>query len=381
LSQVLRTRRSTAFLAEASALRRQVRAPEKQRPAAFHQRFEDRALVYDCFWHADGARILMVGPPPMNLLPEFEQARFTALPAKTALAAKLHPSLSTMIIELSGAPAGTREIAMALGGESFVLAVQPNHAAEFAGRRVLFAMSKDNELGWIAEWARYHAALHGTDAVILFDNGSTRTAVGEIEASLQAVPGIKKVAVPSWPGAFGMTDEALAINPYWSHFLQISAMSVALRRFGAGAFGLLNCDIDELVATRSARPIYDFLGAARRGLVVFSGQWIEAMADEAEAPTHRSYLKRLRDPKAAQSRPGKWVLDPKRDWVQRLSVHPYWHWVAGRPWFGKTMPEDAFYWHFKGINTQWKESRALGVPEDELELDPLLAAAFARVAP
>lgn len=379
MSELLRTKRSTALLAEASRLRRRVRAPEKQRPAAFHERFEDRALAYDCFWHADGERILLAGPPPMNLLPEFRRATFTALPSGAAPTARLYPSLSTMIIELRGAPAGTHAIAMALGHEQFVLEVQPNHADEFAGRRVLFAMSKDNELGWIAEWARYHAARHGTDAVILFDNGSGRYGVGEIEQTLLAVPGIARVAVPSWPGAFGMTDQALAINPYWSHFLQISAMGVALRRFGAHAFGLLNCDVDELAATRSGRPIYDLLGQARRGLVVFRGQWIEAVADGEGATTHASYALRLRDPRAARSRPGKWLLDPRRDWVQRLDVHPYWHWVAGRPWFGKSMPEDAFYWHFKGINTRWKEDRAPGVPVAELEPDPLLAAVFPRV--
>jgi hypothetical protein len=33
------------------------------------------------------------------------------------------------------------------------------------------------------------------------------------------------------------------------------------------------------------------------------------------------------------------------------------HWIEGRPAFGKTSFEDVFYWHFRGINTRWKDNR------------------------
>jgi hypothetical protein len=66
--------------------------------------------------------------------------------------------------------------------------------------------------------------------------------------------------------------------------------------------------------------------------------------------------------------------------VRKLSVHPYWHWIEGRPWFGKAMPEDALYWHFRGINTNWKQPRT-APPEGATETDALLAAGFARLGP
>ena len=373
--RLIRVGRTTAFLPEDGALRRLPRAPHKQRPATFHERFEDRALVYDCFWHADGERILLVGPPPMNLTPHYRGASYTALPSGTPLTARYHPSLSTMITELSGAPAGTTAVRFAIADHVFELPVGANLAADFGGRRVLFTMSKDNKLGWIAEWARWHARLHGTDAIILFDNGSTRYSVEEIEETLLGVPGIARVAVPSWPGQFGMTDHELAINPYWSHFLQISSMSVVLRRFGAVAFGLLNCDIDELAATHSGRTIYSYLPEARHGLVVFRGQWVEATG---RGGAHSAFHHRLRDARAARSSPKKWALDPQRRWVRRLDVHPYWHWVHGRPAFGKTMPRDAFYRHFKAINTDWKEARTQAADPGAIEPDTALIADFAR---
>lgn len=369
---------SAAFLAAGGGLAREIRSPEKPRPPEFRERYESRALVYDCFWHADGRRILLVGPPPMNLKPALAAARYVAQPSGQALKARYFPSLSTMITELSGAPAGTTALQMEVGGQQFELPVQPNHSEVFAGKRMLFAMSRNNELAWIREWAEWHARLHGTNALVFFDNGSTLYAAEEIEETLLGIDQLDHVTVHRWPYAFGMTDHALAINPYWSHFLQISSMSVVLRRYGAKAFGLLNCDPDELAATHSGRAIYDLLAEARRGLVVFRGQWIEAVAQPGVMPRrHREFVRRLKDPRAATSRPGKWVIDPKRDWFERLDAHPYWHWLAGRPWFGKSMPKDAFYRHFKGINTNWKEGRT-APPAGDTEIDTALVGDFAR---
>lgn len=257
---------STAFLAEGGALAREIRSPEKPRPPEFVARYETRALVYDCFWHADNRRILLVGPPPMNLKSAIDRARYTALPSGTALAARYHPSLSTMITELAGAPAGTTSVRMELGGQQFELKVQPNQSEPFAGKRMLFAMSRNSELTWIKEWASWHAKLHGTNGIVLFDNGSTLYEPGAIVDTLLGIDQLDHVVVQSWPYAFGMTDHALAINPYWSHFLQISSMSVVLRRYGARAFGLLNCDPDELAATHSGRAIYDLLEETARRL-------------------------------------------------------------------------------------------------------------------
>jgi len=369
---------SAAFLAEGGGLAREIRSPEKPRPPEFRERYESRALVYDCFWHADGKRILLVGPPPMNLRPALQSARYVALPSGQALKARYFPSLSTMLTELTGVPEETIAVQIEVGGQQFELEVQPNHAATFAGKRMLFAMSRNNELAWIREWAEWHARLHGTDAVVVFDNGSTAYAPEQIEEALLGIEQLDHVTVHRWPYAFGMTDHALAINPYWSHFLQISSMSVVLRRYGAKAFGLLNCDPDELAATHSGRPIYDLLAESRRGLVVFRGQWIEAVTQPGDVSRrHRDFVRRLQDPRAAASRPGKWVIDPRRDWFERLDAHPYWHWLAGRPWFGKSMPKDAFYRHFKGINTNWKEGRT-APPAGDTEIDAALVADFAR---
>ena len=314
----------------------------------------------------------------MNLMTALRAASYVALPSGQKLAATYHPSLSTMTTALSGAPEGTTAVRFDLGQEHWELPVGANYAAMLAGRRVLFTMSKDNDVAWIREWALWHTRLHGTDTIILFDNGSQTYGIETIEQELLRVPGLNFVALASWPGRFGRTDQALNVNPFWSHFLQITSMGVVLRRFGASAFGLLNCDIDELAATHSGRSIYDLLAEARRGLVVFRGRWIEAIGESANG--HRGFRSKLRDARASRSRPGKWVLDPTRAWVHNLDVHPYWHWIERRPWFGKSMPQDAYYRHFRGINTNWKENRTTVPPVDAVEIDADLVDAFARMA-
>ena len=348
-------------------------------------RFEGRALVYDCFWHADGGEILLVGPPPMNLKPVLRGAEYQALPSVTQLRPTYHASLSTMITELRGAPAGTHSVRLTVRGQVFDLPVQPNHSAAFAGRRVLFTMSKDNDLAWIAEWARWHARLHGADAIVCFDNGSTRYGVEEIEETLLGVEGIEKIAVQGWPHSYGMTDPALSLNPFYILFLQVSSMSVALRRYAAKAYGLLNCDIDELASTPPGTTIFDLCKQSRHGLVVMRGRFIEPEAD-ASAPargrTHRHYTRYYADPKQAFSRPNKWVLDPARGWVSKLSVKPYMHWIEGRPWFSKATPDGVFYRHFRAINTNWKQDRTepRHNSHDELVQDAELAQLVAKNA-
>ena len=383
--RLIRSGNSAAFLDADAPLRRLPRAPRRPRPREFHERYEDRALWYDCFWHHDGARILLCGPPPMNLWPLLRRARYLALPSRTPLRPTFHRSLSTMITALDGAPAGTTAVAVAFEGEHFELPVQPSHAAELAGRRVLFTMSRDNDLPWIAEWARWHAALHGTDAIVFFDNGSTRYAVKEIEETLLGVPGIARVAVQSWPYSYGMTDPALLADPFYVLFLQVSSMSVALRRFAPAAFGLLNCDVDELARAPDGRSIFELAKASPQGLVVMRGKYLEPMAAEAAAgmpTTHRHFTKMLSDPRNSVSRPKKWALDPERSWVGSLDVHPYMHWIKGRPWFGKSSPPGLFYRHFRGINTNWKDQRTESAhlrPEDLME-DAEFASLVARNA-
>lgn len=369
---------SPAFLPAGSSLRRLPRRPERARPADFTAAFEDRALYYDAFWHADGERVLLVGPPPVNLAGQYRKARFTALPSRASLRSRRHPSLSVMTTELRNVPPGTHSIVMDFADEKLTIPVGASLVPDFAGKRLLFTMNRDNDLDWIRFWATHHASRHGTDAVILFDNGSTRYGLSDIAETLASVPGLAKICIPSWPWAFGRTDKAVSINPYWAHFLQIASMTVVLRRMGAGAEAILNCDIDELAHAPDGASVYALARGTSHGLLSMKGQWVEPVAEEGVVPRdHGDFPFRLTDEKGRFCRAGKWAIDPSRPWLQRLRVHPYWHWIEGRPLLAKRYAGGAYFWHFRGINTGWKVDRSAARLGPGLERDPALAETLA----
>lgn len=349
---------SPAFLPADSSVRRLPRRPRRRRLAEFDQSFEGLALVYDCFWHADGGRILLVGPPPMNLK---NAVAFYAEPSGEKLRARIYASVSVAITELRNVPEGTKSVRLTCADHEFLLPVRENLSPRLAGRNLVFTMSRDNDLAWIKEWANYHARVQGADSVVLFDNGSIRYAPAEIEATLLAVPGLAYVAVQSWPYLYGKPDPAILNNPFYTLFLQIASMSVVLRRYGARAQGILNCDIDELVATPPGTNIFALAAASPRGLVVMRGRYIEPVPLPAAPPggrTHRHYGYCHPDPKKSSSPQRKWAIDPSRPWFGKLKVHPYMHWIEGRPLLAKSQPKDVFYRHFRAIHNGWKDSRA-----------------------
>lgn len=360
-----------------AGVRRTPRAPQRKRPQAFLDAFDATSMVYDCFWHVDGNRVLLVCAAPVNLVAGYRLATFTA--SGVRLRQRLHASLSVMIVELPGVPAGSTAITMTFGHETVELPINTNLAPILDGAKILFGMNKNNDLAWIREWATFHQRLHGTDTVVLYDNGSTAYPAEEVVETLRAVPGLTHVAVPVWPQPFGRTDPAVRFNPYWAHFPQIASMSAVLRRYGTRAAGILNADIDELVQAPGGTSIYNIASSLRHGLAVFRGRWVEAVPLAGPAEDHRGYGFSQTDPRRAQSRPNKWALDPRRPWVANLGVHPYWHWIDGRPMLSKVRPEGALYWHFRGINTNWKRTPAT-VDRGEVAPDAELAAAFARAA-
>ena len=321
-------------------------------------RFEDRALIYDAFWQDHSGRILLVGPPPYNLQEHWQKASFTARPSGQRLTPVFHVARSSMIVALAGAPDGTKVLDMEFAGTTFSMNVQPDFSGYFTANRILFSMNRDNDLAWIRFWALYHARVHGADAVILFDNGSTRYTNGQLEQTLSGVSGLKKVMVCNWPYRFGARDARVMMHPFWAHFLQNASFSTVLRRLARQAGALLNMDIDELAMPVAGSDIFRLAEKSRSGFVSMRGQWVENIAQEVpgEWSDHRRFTWQLRDFRRDLNA-RKWALDPKRDWLDDLDLQPSWHKIKHMPASLLKRSPVAGYWHFRGINSGWKENR------------------------
>lgn len=371
MTEIVLPSHSPVFLSPDNPVKRAPRWGWRRRERAFFDSFESRALFYDCFWDETGADILLVGPPPGSLFRAYRAAEYRALPSGTKVTATYYPSLSTMTTRLSGIPYGTTRIVVEICSETHVLDVQQNLAGLFEDKAVLFTMSKNNPLAWIDAWARYHVNRHGINGVVLFDNGSTDYGLDDLADTLAGVEGLDVAAIFSWPYAYGAIDGAVIFNPYWTQFLQVSSMGLVLRRLGMKARAIANTDIDELIACPPETSILDILATTPSGLVSMEGQWIEAtrLSGTAEADAHSAFGMRLSAPEERRCKARKWVLDPRRDWVRKLNVHPYMHWIENRPLKGKWTSPDVYFWHFKGINTRWKVDRTIEAEAPSLERD------------
>ncbi|WP_196259824.1 hypothetical protein [Pelagibacterium limicola] len=259
---------------------------------------------------------------------------------------------------MSGAPAGTQSLEFTIAGQRHVLTVQPNHCDVFAGRRLLFTMNKDNDLGWISTWARWYAAMHGTNAIVIFDNGSTVYDTQALEDLISEIDGIDLVCVVSWPYRYGPHDPAVVFHRYWANFLQVSSYTMLFRRLARRAAAIVNCDIDELIGNEGGASAYDRALSSPNGLVTCKGTWVECVVGATEDGDTGHLAYRYRDKNALKAVcASKWALDPSRDWCADMQVMPSVHRLYGIPksW-GRRAPKLPF-WHFKAINTNWKSSR------------------------
>jgi hypothetical protein len=245
--------------------------------------------------------------------------------------------------------------------------------APFEGKNCLLTLSKDKDLAWIQDWAAYHVKEHGAQALLLFDNGSSRYGVEDIEASLGAVEGLETFAVIPAPFPHG----ALGKRPFWeppSKFLQGGILNLAGQRFLGRARGVLSVDVDELIWSKEGRSVFDEAAASPLGYLRISGSWVFPAPDREGPCRHRDHA--YADSRSREGRE-KWCLVPGGP----LKSH-YWdvHRIRGVFRQHLTASTRCRYWHFSHVSTDWKENRPK-TPRGRSVPDPALAATMHRVFP
>jgi hypothetical protein len=216
------------------------------------------------------------------------------------------------------------------------------------------------------DWVQFHARNHGANAVLLYDNASTKYAGEDLERSLkEALPGFE-INVVHWPYKYGPQGFK---GGWWdSAFCQAGAFQDARFRFLDSASSVLNCDIDELVVSENGESIFEITEKTRNGYTTFHGRWIS----NAVVGTHPDfsspsdlrhgcfrYLARTEP----ASCPPKWCVVPRRC---KLEEHWGVHKVSGGD--PVSSYSDSFsYRHFQSVSTNWKYQRVRPV-----EFDPKL---------
>lgn len=337
----------------ASVLRESPR-PERLRNERYVGQFDWDTLFYDVY--RVGRDVVFQGPPLFNLAEPL-----LAVPLLRNRFGPLFPR-SRRIERNRASEIWLRsdEDSLKLDGPlgQFDVTVQPNLSNRFAGRRVLHTLSKDNEPRWIIDWIRYYERVHGADAVLFYDNASTRYTAPELEAELAAAFPTMAITVVHWPFRYGpqggLAGAVDGIETPWdSDYCQTGSLQHARFRFLREAKSVLNVDIDELVV--GPEPIFAATERARGGFLKFSGQWITSATPRAATVAdcrHGDFV--LQDVQETEICPPKWCVVPAAcDNVRHTwSVHNLFGSKANN-----RVTADYAYRHMKGISNNWKYDR------------------------
>lgn len=365
------------------------RLKDRERAA---ERFDFETLFFDVFRSPATGSVQCLGPPLDGCIPGGMPPRFMSADGAVAPKQRLEPPRIPQqnTSRLTVADPGGGTLLLDIAGTTVRVAVNPPHDKQLSGCRVLVTLCKDYPLRWIADWATFYVRLHGADAVLLYDNGSTAYGPDELGAALADIPGLREVAIVAWPFRYGVGGRPgdLEID----NFCQTGALDHARRCFCAEARSVLNVDIDELLPPGD-QPVFEQVETSGYAVLLFRGVW-------AEAPdvTSRDDLSRVRHADCSyvwQSQMNmlmlgqdetlcrtKWAAVPARcaadvEW----GVHDIYpadkraH-NTQREW--RTLNRFLAYRHCRQINTGWKIDRWQSSPnfDDVCTPDPEMAAAF-----
>ena len=326
-------------------LRRERPRPEEFRQPEYDAQFDFHTIFYDYFLSADGLHSILVGPPLFNLkdavYATLEQSMPPALPAEVRnqdriVQAWLPPTVTSLKL-----PPDVFEQSR--------MVVQPSHCQLFNGKKVLLTKSKDNDLVWIRDWALFFASRHGCNAILFYDNGSTKYHSDAVRDTLSKVPGIEVAIVVDWPYRFGPQG-----SPIWdSDFSQYGILEHARHRFLAHAEGVVNADIDEFILTENGSSVFDYLRRSKTGYLKYVGRWIESATCLNREPRRHAdfvYQEVGRDDAKA-----KWTVNPRR-----CPPRSQWrvHDITGMH-FDDELTQAISIRHFCAITTNWMYERYL----------------------
>lgn len=373
---------SPIVLDPASGLRRESpRSPELRQPD-FVDRFDVDTLFYDVFRHPDNSNVLMIGPALYNLKSLFDGISIVALPSNTVCTFRRLDMDRLTRVEIA-APPGTETVVLRTHAGEFRAHVSPPETNYFRGMRVLYAISKNNDLAWICDWARFNRDVHGAEAIVIYDNQSTAYDVHELQARLCEVKGLKFVGIIPFPFRFG--PPGLGLRKSWdSNFLQIGSLEHARWRFLLDARSFLNTDVDELVLATNGQSVFE--AAERNGVVRFYGMWVPNIPatnpqegsvrhtdfSMMEAPIYRASIQ----PVSNACQP-KWAVTPRAVPENgHMTHHRIKNWWRSQLW----NPKFCFR-HYRGLSTGWKYKRDTRENFDPSRhhLDVEMKAAFDRV--
>jgi hypothetical protein len=352
--------------------RREPIRPLEHRVGNFTDRFDATTLFYDAFYSSRGDKVILLGPPFHNLTALIDEFAVTAYPSgqRCKFDAKHLDRHAQLRVT---APEGTERLSLVSPLGEFEVEPSTNRCDLFAGKRVLFTISKNNHLEWIQDWVRYHRDVHGANAVLIYDNASTEYNEKQLLQALSRVSGIDRVCVVSWLFKFG--PQHIGTQFCDSEYCHPGMFEHARWMFLENAASVMNGDVDELVVSAGGQSVFEAVERSLSGMIRYYGYWVAGVEGEtrvatAEAPIrHRDFDCRVKIPPKrkwgllpdySDCCPPKWVVVPQRCPPGSQWLH---HFIDN--WPGRKRPaflttsQKFHFCHFREISTNWFENRSV----------------------
>ena len=351
----------------------------------FDHEFDSTTLFYDTV-QVNDTQAAIFAPPFLNLKNQLAATSFIVETIQCAARTRHLDRHAQIWIDVAR-PCDIIQASSAMG--DFALSVSQNEVDRFRDCRVIFTMSKDNPIEWILDWVKFNRDIHGADAVLIYDNGSSAYDAVTLSSALASVPGLRCSAVVEWPFKYGPQGN----NGYWdSDFCQLGAWEHARWRFLQDARSVMNSDIDELVLSGTGQSVFEAAEQSSTGIVRYCGRWIIGTSDGFQEQTGNAiprhfHFSVLMPPKYQRSRwltrrdanicPAKWTVVPSR-----CPRYSQWHIHLIRWWWASYTRNKRFcFRHFREIGSNWKYQRINRVSFDPLihQVDGFLEQTFKRV--
>jgi hypothetical protein len=333
--------------------------------AQFLRQYDFTTLFYDCFRDSDTGQVHLLGPPLFNLKRLLKETDFS-VDGRPASIAEIQDLSRCSIVKFDVAQGQALSFQHRLSGGTVPIGRSCVH--DFQGLNAIYTISRNNRLEWIADWLDYYVRVHGAEAVVFADNGSTAYSPSDLRDTLGAVPGLKKATILRARYPFGPTVPNKA--GYAALFLQRSLSELGRRRFLARAGAVLNADIDELFHSFSGQSVFDAAKASVSGYLRGDAVWVYAPRPGSDGyARHRDHTHVSASGKPKANR--KWCVVPGgpqkgRQWLT--------HFLGSSD---DPVDPDFLVWHFHQVSTAWKYDRTT-IREDLVE-DPVLVEAMEKV--
>ena len=359
--------------------------------ADYHE-YDSRTIFYDVFRCHDDRKVVAIGPPPVNLRNELQNLRITCggrlIPHRTREYRRL------CVVELTyDQPTNAgKNLPLRFAFPSFDVDIEVPPALPSPVEAYplnLMTLQRNNPLPWILDWCRWHHRLHGVSRIVLYDNASDNR--DALVAALTRMDEAVDIVLVDWPFPYG---------PRRSHknrFGQTGARNHYLLRFGSADRWCLNLDIDECLAISGNKTFtqylhdcddsgvvevvfdsfivpphegqpamakrrissYWFRNRERRGPYLkfaFKPRHIEYVGPHLAYPKNRGFAKLIGLPRLYD----KTVLFYGSVLKRLSSTRIFRLFFANQFALRYPSPDEIFFYHFRGLNTNWRPERNVG---------------------